>query len=89
MPASSIRMGLRFGDEFVRHKILDAVGDLSLAGAPLRGVYRAFCPGHAVNFAMLEALFSDRANYALKDERDAVRAGASAPLSAALAPERG
>ena len=52
--------GLRFGDEFVRHKTLDAVGDLALAGAPLIGLYRSFCGGHKMNVAVLEALFSDR-----------------------------
>lgn len=57
--------GLRFADEFVRHKILDAVGDLSLAGMAIRGTYRAFSPGHKLNFMMLEKLFSDRSNYAI------------------------
>jgi UDP-3-O-[3-hydroxymyristoyl] N-acetylglucosamine deacetylase len=59
--------GLRYADEFVRHKILDAVGDLSLAGLPILGTYRSFCGGHRLNFAMLEALFSSRANYAIVD----------------------
>jgi UDP-3-O-[3-hydroxymyristoyl] N-acetylglucosamine deacetylase len=59
--------GLRYGDEFVRHKILDAVGDLSLAGAPLLGTYRSYCGGHRLNFAVLDALFSSRANYAVVD----------------------
>jgi UDP-3-O-[3-hydroxymyristoyl] N-acetylglucosamine deacetylase len=57
--------GLRYADEFVRHKILDAVGDLSLAGLPLLGTYRSYCGGHRLNFAVLEALFSSRANYAI------------------------
>lgn len=68
--------GLRFADEFVRHKILDAVGDLALAGLPLRGTYRAFSPGHKLNVMMLDKLFSDRANYAIVDgvaRRDVVR----------------
>jgi len=51
--------GLRFKDEFVRHKMLDAVGDLALGGAPLIGSYRSFCGGHKTNVAVLEALFSD------------------------------
>ncbi len=59
--------GLRFQDEFVRHKVLDAVGDLSLAGAAIQGVYRAYMPGHKLNFKMLEALFSDRSAYALSE----------------------
>lgn len=41
--------GLRVDDEFVRHKILDAVGDLMLAGAPISGRYEAYLPGHALN----------------------------------------
>jgi UDP-3-O-[3-hydroxymyristoyl] N-acetylglucosamine deacetylase len=60
--------GLRFPDEFVRHKILDAVGDLALAGAPLQAHYRAFCPGHKINAMMLERLFADRSAYALVEE---------------------
>ncbi len=52
--------GLRYADEFVRHKALDAVGDLSLAGAPIIGVYRSYRPGHKLNAMALEALFSDR-----------------------------
>ena len=57
--------GLRYPDEFVRHKLLDAVGDLSLAGMPLLGTYRSYCGGHRLNFSVLEALFSSRANYAI------------------------
>ena len=59
--------GLRFADEFVRHKMLDAVGDLSLAGYPLLATYRSHCSGHRLNVAVLEELFSDRANYAIVD----------------------
>ncbi len=57
--------GLRWSDEFVRHKLLDAVGDLALAGHPLLGEYRSYCGGHRLNVAVLEALFSDRSNYAM------------------------
>jgi UDP-3-O-[3-hydroxymyristoyl] N-acetylglucosamine deacetylase len=59
--------GLRYADEFVRHKLLDAVGDLSLAGLPLLGTYRSYCGGHRLNFAVLEALFSSRQNYTIVD----------------------
>jgi UDP-3-O-[3-hydroxymyristoyl] N-acetylglucosamine deacetylase len=59
--------GLRYADEFVRHKLLDAIGDLSLAGLPLLGTYRSYCGGHRLNFAVLEALFSSRANYTIVD----------------------
>ena len=53
----------RFGDEFVRHKILDAIGDMALAGAPLIGRFEGRKSGHATNNALLRALFSDPANY--------------------------
>lgn len=59
--------GLRYSDEFVRHKLLDAVGDLALAGMPLLATYRSYCGGHRMNVAVLEALFADRANYAIVD----------------------
>jgi UDP-3-O-[3-hydroxymyristoyl] N-acetylglucosamine deacetylase len=52
--------GLRFADEFVRHKVLDTVGDLALAGLPILGAYRAVRPGHKFNHAMLSALMADR-----------------------------
>ena len=48
--------GLRFEDEFVRHKMLDAVGDLSLAGAPIIGRFVADQPGHALNAHLVQAL---------------------------------
>lgn len=56
--------GLRYPDEFVRHKTLDAVGDLSLAAAPILGWYRSYCGGHRLNVAVLQALFADRSAYA-------------------------
>lgn len=54
---------MRFPDEFVRHKILDAVGDLALAGAPIIGRFVGRKSGHALNNALLRALFADPANY--------------------------
>jgi UDP-3-O-[3-hydroxymyristoyl] N-acetylglucosamine deacetylase len=57
--------GLRYTDEFVRHKVLDAVGDLALSGMPMLGTYRSYCGGHRLNFAALEELFASRANYAI------------------------
>ncbi|HTC83644.1 MAG TPA: UDP-3-O-acyl-N-acetylglucosamine deacetylase [Rhizomicrobium sp.] len=53
----------RFADEFVRHKILDAIGDMALAGAPLIARFEGRKSGHATNNALLRALFSDTANY--------------------------
>ena len=49
--------GLRSQDEFIRHKLLDAIGDLMLAGGPIAGVYEAYQPGHAMNNALVCALF--------------------------------
>lgn len=51
--------GLRYDDEFVRHKILDCIGDLYLAGGPLIGAVSASRSGHALNNALLRAIFSD------------------------------
>ena len=48
--------GLRSDDEFIRHKLLDAVGDLMLAGAPIAGLYEARQPGHAMNNKLVRAL---------------------------------
>ena len=56
---------LRFADEFVRHKILDAIGDMALAGAPLIARFQGSKSGHAVNNAALRALFADPENYAM------------------------
>ena len=55
--------GLRMSDEFVRHKLLDAVGDLALAGAPLRGRFVGHKSGHGLNNRLLAALFADPANW--------------------------
>jgi UDP-3-O-[3-hydroxymyristoyl] N-acetylglucosamine deacetylase len=51
--------GLRYDNEFVRHKALDAVGDLYLAGAPVLGRFHGVCSGHAANNSLLAALFAD------------------------------
>jgi len=82
--------GLRFADEFARHKLLDAVGDLALAGAPILGRYRSYRGGHRLNFKALEALFADaeawemteapRRESALRSEAGAL---AGVPLAAA------
>lgn len=50
--------GLRYEDEFVRHKVLDAIGDLSLAGAPIIGKFVGVRSGHALNNTLLRALFA-------------------------------
>ncbi len=57
--------GLRYPDEFVKHKMLDAVGDLYMNGHSILGDFKAFKTGHALNNKLLRALLSDRANYDL------------------------
>ena len=52
--------GLRYADECVRHKALDVIGDLALAGVPLLGAYRSVRGGHKLNHAVLSALMADR-----------------------------
>ncbi len=67
---------LRYDDEFVRHKILDAIGDLYLAGHPIVGAYIAEKSGHAMNNALLRAMFADPSSYEIKSfsEADAPKA---------------
>lgn len=55
--------GLRHENEFIRHKILDAIGDLNLAGGHILGRYTGIKPGHAINNALLHELFSSDKNY--------------------------
>jgi UDP-3-O-[3-hydroxymyristoyl] N-acetylglucosamine deacetylase len=54
---------MRFPDEFVRHKILDAIGDMALAGGPVIARFEGIRSGHALNNALLRTLFDDPANY--------------------------
>lgn len=63
--------GLRYEDEFVRHKILDAIGDLFLAGHPLLAAYSAYKSGHALNNQVLRVLLEDRSAWEIVTfERD-------------------
>jgi UDP-3-O-[3-hydroxymyristoyl] N-acetylglucosamine deacetylase len=55
--------GLRYDDEFVKHKILDAIGDLHIAGHPLLASYTAFKSGHALNNKLLRRLLADKSAY--------------------------
>ena len=55
--------GLRYNDEFVRHKILDSIGDLYLAGSPIIGYFYGNKSGHYLNNQLLRKLFSDESNY--------------------------
>ena len=56
--------GLQAKDEFVRHKLLDVIGDLFLAGGTIDGLYEAEQPGHALNNQLLRAVFADAASFA-------------------------
>jgi UDP-3-O-[3-hydroxymyristoyl] N-acetylglucosamine deacetylase len=62
--------GLRFTDEFARHKALDAIGDLTLAGAPLLGAYRSVRGGHKLNHAVLVALMADPTAFAVVEAQE-------------------
>jgi UDP-3-O-[3-hydroxymyristoyl] N-acetylglucosamine deacetylase len=82
--------GLRHPDEPVRHKMLDALGDLALAGAPILGRYTGHRAGHALTNRLLRALFADRAAWRIApcDPRAAARlpgAGVTAADLAAVA----
>jgi UDP-3-O-[3-hydroxymyristoyl] N-acetylglucosamine deacetylase len=77
--------GLRFKDEFVRHKTLDAIGDLALAGAPIRGAYRSVRGGHRINTLILKALYENRSAWTVVEaEHSYVRSNGHADISAAL-----
>jgi UDP-3-O-[3-hydroxymyristoyl] N-acetylglucosamine deacetylase len=75
--------GLRYRDEFVRHKTLDSIGDLALAGAAIIGAFKTYMPGHTMNLLALQALFADRSAY------EFVEAGARKPLTPAHAATAG
>jgi UDP-3-O-[3-hydroxymyristoyl] N-acetylglucosamine deacetylase len=68
------RDGLRYDDEFVKHKALDAIGDLYLAGHPLLAAYSAHKSGHALNNKLIRALFADTLNYEMVSFSNAARA---------------
>ena len=77
--------GLRYRDEFVRHKTLDAVGDLALAGAQFIGCYRSYRGGHRLNAMALRALLADSSAYDVVEapaRRNSVRHGELVAVSA-------
>ncbi len=78
--------GLRRPDEFVRHKLLDVVGDLALAGAPIRGRFRGARSGHALNNRLLRALFADAAAWRYAGVPVMAESAATVPVRAAAAP---
>jgi UDP-3-O-[3-hydroxymyristoyl] N-acetylglucosamine deacetylase len=66
--------GLRYDDEFVKHKILDAIGDLHVIGKPMLAAYSAYKSGHALNNKLLRAVLADASQYEIvtfPDERQA------------------
>lgn len=77
--------GTRFPDEFVRHKVLDAIGDLALAGAPLLGLYRSVRGGHKLNHAALSALMADASAWMVVDAEPVRPARGQGDLAAGLA----
>ncbi|MGA7433736.1 MAG: UDP-3-O-acyl-N-acetylglucosamine deacetylase [Xanthobacteraceae bacterium] len=74
--------GIRFPDEFVRHKAVDAIGDLALAGAPIIGAYRSVRGGHKLNHAVLSALMADRSAWAYVEMPETRRPRGYADLTA-------
>lgn len=68
--------GLRYDDEFVKHKILDAIGDMQVAGHPLLAAYTSFKGGHALNNKLLRALLADPDAYEIVTFADAADAPA-------------
>jgi UDP-3-O-[3-hydroxymyristoyl] N-acetylglucosamine deacetylase len=81
--------GLRFHDEFVRHKALDAIGDLALAGAPLIGAYKSVRGGHKLNHAVLTALMSDRSAWTYVEMPETRRSRGHGDLAGFAAPAYG
>jgi UDP-3-O-[3-hydroxymyristoyl] N-acetylglucosamine deacetylase len=77
--------GMRFHDEFVRHKAVDAIGDLALSGAPLIGAYRSVRGGHKLNHAVLTALMADRSAWAYVDMPESRRPRGHGDLAAGFA----
>lgn len=88
--------GLRYEDEFVRHKILDFIGDMALAGLPLQGHFEVRCSGHALNNAFLRMLIdnsdiyleetplAEKASGRPQAEESVAAAAAARPAAAAL-----
>jgi UDP-3-O-[3-hydroxymyristoyl] N-acetylglucosamine deacetylase len=81
--------GLRWTDEFVRHKTLDAVGDLALIGMPFIGHFRSYKGGHKLNWMAVKALVADSSAFEIVHDPVSVREQAGGILqAAALAPSR-
>lgn len=78
--------GLRYADEFVKHKVLDAIGDLYLCGHPLLAAYSAHKSGHALNNQVLRALLEDRSAWEIVTFERAVQTPAAVSHQFELAP---
>jgi UDP-3-O-[3-hydroxymyristoyl] N-acetylglucosamine deacetylase len=76
--------GLRYSDECVRHKALDAVGDLALAGLPLLAAYKSVRGGHKLNHAVLSALMADRSAWKIVEVEPATRRRAPAEIASGM-----
>ncbi len=77
--------GLRYSDECARHKVLDAVGDLALAGLPLLGAYRSVRGGHKLNHAVVTALLADRTAYRVVEAETVRRVRTAAEMGRGMA----
>jgi UDP-3-O-[3-hydroxymyristoyl] N-acetylglucosamine deacetylase len=76
--------GLRYSDECARHKVLDVIGDLALAGLPLLGAYRSIRGGHKLNHAVLTALMADRSAWRVIESEAARRSRAQAEVGSGM-----
>jgi UDP-3-O-[3-hydroxymyristoyl] N-acetylglucosamine deacetylase len=76
--------GLRYSDECVRHKVLDVIGDLALAGLPLLGTYRSVRGGHKLNHAVLTALLADRSAWRVVEAEAGRRTRASVEVGSGM-----
>jgi UDP-3-O-[3-hydroxymyristoyl] N-acetylglucosamine deacetylase len=78
--------GLRYEDEFVKHKVLDAIGDLYLLGNSLIGEFKAHKSGHALNNALLRAMIAEEDSWEVVTFEDKATAPISymAPVSSAV-----
>lgn len=80
--------GLYFENEFVRHKVLDAIGDLYLLGGPMLGHFRGVRAGHTLTLRLLRALFSDDSAWRWRDLRSDVPYARTRPAGGVVGPDR-
>jgi UDP-3-O-[3-hydroxymyristoyl] N-acetylglucosamine deacetylase len=76
--------GLRYSDECARHKVLDVIGDLALAGLPLLGAFRSVRGGHKLNHAVLTALMADRSAWRVIEGETARRSRVHAEVGSGM-----